>query len=262
MHDLIRVFWYGHDGSFFTLSGDRVGQGVTLQSVGGLVSSVSRTLVGRPNAVGVDSQGYVIDSMSGSLTVVVTADKLAHKTLPEVWRQWLNSWSTQHPGKLVVNVLGETWSVGAVAEKNVTAPDRSPYSPLSQHVVSSVDVLTLDGIWSGETRSYSGATVQVGNAGTVDLHPVVVWSGSGQSVTLPDSRVIALPTVTGKHRMTLNPGDGFKVWGPDGEDAVNVWAAFRGRDVRAPIAPGQYRQFGLTSGVAIEATPLHENPWR
>lgn len=257
MHDLIRVFWHGHDGSVFTLLGDRENQGVTLQSPGNLVSAVSRSLVGRANAIGADVLSHVVDSMADSLTVVVTADKTSGRSLPEVWRQWRNSWSTKKPGRLVVNVLGESWGIDLIADKNISVPERSPYSPNTQHVVSSVGVLGLDGIWSGETRSYSGSAV-VFNPGTVDLHPVIAWSGSGETVTLPDGRVISLPTVNTEHLVNLDPGSGFKVVG---EFGVAVWASFRGRDMRAPIPPGESRTFELSSGVRLEATPLHENPW-
>lgn len=257
MHDLIRVFWHGHDGSVFTLLGDREKQGVTLQSPGNLVSAVSRSLVGRANAIGADVLSHVIDSMADSLTVVVTADSTSGRSLPEVWRQWRNSWSTKKPGRLVVNVLGESWGIDLIADKNIPVPERSPYSPNTQHVVSSVSVLGLDGIWSGEAHTYSGSAT-VSNPGTVDLHPVVTWSGSGKTVTLPGGRVVALPTVTNEYRVNLDPGSGFKV---TGELGAAVWAAFRGRDLRAPIPPGESRTFQLSSGVRLEATPLHENPW-
>lgn len=264
MHDMTRVFWHGHNGSVFTLSGDLEVQGVVLRDVDGLVSQVSRTIRGRSNARGGDVRGRVIEVMPGSLSVEILPDPGAHQTLPEVWERWKASWSTgeDRPGKIRLLTRTGEWSVPAIAESNITTPNPGPSSPGLAQFTSRVDVLALDGIWSGTPRNFKDVEIfQVGNAGTVDLHPEVFWSGAGESFTLPSGRRILLPAVTGEHRLTLDPGQGFKVWGPDGVDAPSVWASFRGLDVRGPIPAGETREFRCSPNAWVRATPLHENPW-
>lgn len=88
MHDMTRVFWHGHNGSVFTLSGDLEVQGVVLRDVDGLVSALSRTIRGRSNARGGDVRGRVIEVMPGSLSVEILPNPAGHQSLPEVWELW------------------------------------------------------------------------------------------------------------------------------------------------------------------------------
>lgn len=257
MEDMTQVFLHGHNGHTFHLSGSLDFEGVVLRNPSGLVTPVSRDLRGRANGRGADVLGRVDEVMQGSLEVEILPNESANMTLPEVWEAWKKAWSTGRPSRLrVISRMGR-WSVPVILNSNIETPSPGPSSPGIAQFTSTVSVLALDGIWSGETRSYSGSAT-VFNPGTVDLHPVIAWSGSGQSVTLPDGRVVSLPTVSTEHSMNLDPGSGFKV---EGEFGTAVWASFRGRDMRAPIPPGESKVFELTSGARLKATPLHENPW-
>lgn len=257
MDDMTQVFLHGHNGHTFHLSGSLDFEGVVLRNPSGLVTPVSRDLRGRANGRGAEILSHIFSEMRGSLEVEILADESASMSLSEVWEAWKKGWATDRAGRLEVIPGGQRWSVPVILENNIETPTPGPSSPGIVQFTSTVSVLALDGIWSGETQMYT-ASATVTNPGTVTLHPVVYWTGSGQSITLPDGRVISLPTVNTEYSANLDPGSGFKV---DGEFGAAVWAAFRGRDMRAPIPPGESRVFQLTSGVRLEATPLHENPW-
>jgi len=263
-NNLMKVMWRGCNGHSFMLSGDREFGGVVLQSRSGLVASVSRTLTGRANARGTNVDGVVIDALQGSLTVIIKPNRFSGQSVDEVWDSWLRSWSTdwRKPGTLTILGKNGSWSVSAFAENNIGETDLSPYSPNVGAFMSTVNMLALDGLWSGTPRDFKNVEIfDVYNAGSVDLHPDIFWVGEGQSFTLPSGRMIVLPTVTTEHRLSLDPGTGFKVWDSDGNEATSVWAAFRGLDVRGPIPPGETKEFRCSPTAWLRATPLHENPW-
>lgn len=260
---MTQVFVQGHDGHEFLISGDMAETGVILGQVNGLVSEVSREVRVRSTAVGGDVRARTIEVMPGSLKVWLRRSE--YQTLSEVWDMWKSAWSTDHerPTRLRLVVGGWEWNVDVFAEQNLPVPNPGPSSPGINHIESDVSVIALDGAFSGEPRDYTGGGVHhVSNPGTLTMFPDLYWSGSGEQVTLPDGRVVALPAVTGEHRMSTDPGKGFKVWGPDGVEATSVWTAFRGLDVRAPVPAGESVTITGTAGVWLRATPRHENPWR
>lgn len=262
INDMTKVFIKGCDGRTFQISGALDFQGVQLRSVNGLVATVSREVRGKATSRGGEVIGFLVEQMTGSLEVEILRNDHSMQTLPEVWESWKKAWSTSRPGVLRLVTRSGEWRVNVMAQASLAVPNPGPSSPGISQFTSTVDVLALDGLWSGTPHDFKNVEIfDVYNAGSVDLHPEIFWVGEGQSFTLPSGRRIVLPTVTTEHRLSLDPGTGFKVWDSDGNEATSVWAAFRGLDVRGPIPPGEIKEFRCSPTAWLRATPLHENPW-
>lgn len=241
--------------------GDRHHGGVVLVRPDQLITKVTREFRGKPNARGADPRGMVYDPIEGTLDVEILPNPAGNMTLVEVWREWKSSWSTTEPGTLILITGTHRWELEMVAKQLPSIPEQSPASRLAKRTTSAVEVLGLDGLWSGQRRELTGQNFRLANTGSVTMFPEAIWSGVARTVTLPDGRIITLPTVTGQHKVILDPGLGFPVVGPNGQQSTPVWAAFRGLDLSAPIRAGEIVTMSCTGGARVAATPLHENPW-
>ena len=252
----INVWWEGHDNSRWRLLGDRRGP-VSLRRPGGLVGHPERAYHRASTGVGVTVGATTSAEMTGELELVASASQ--SDSAGDVHEAFLRSWSTSRPGHLVVvDGARKLWRTPLLLDP-AEPLDRSPQA--GGAFAFTVPVVSLAGVWFGEVQEVSGSPVEVFNGGDLPMFPTIVWSGSGQWVTLPTGVTVQLPTVVGEYRLSTDPGTGFVVHGPNGV-ATGVRAAMRGLPVMGRTESMEATVWSMSAGVRLDHVERIYSPWR
>lgn len=261
----IHLSYRGIDDMRWDLEG-RVEQiaGAVLGSLSGMVAEIDLTTRGRATGIGVDVVGRDYPAMTGTLSLGIRpwdGRKIGH-----IYSMFTRSWSTEEDGRLSMkDGRSRWWHTSARLASEIAPPNPSPWTPGLPVLEMDLPILATDGAWIGETTKYrpgADGRIKIHNPGTVDVHPLVAWSGAGQWIITPDGIRVDLPTVAGTRYLSTNSMTGFVVTDADGQQDKQAWRSFRGLPVYGTIRPNTYRDWQVSEGVHLELTPLSGNPWR
>lgn len=262
----LQVVWRGVDGSVWPLLGPTArnhpdGGGCVLLRPTGFVAKPE--IVKRANSTGVGKKITKISypDIEGVLDLQVWGGK------GQKWSSLVRSFSLDKPGTLEVSdTRGMTWFLPCTLKEELESTE---WSPTGRRTVARVQpaLVSDQGLWGSPVRRVpphptAQQTVAVTNHGDVDLCPWVIWSGAPTKVTLPGGMVVQLPAVSGEHRVSTDPGTGYTVLGPDGKQAKNVWAKFRGLAIPGNTKPGETSVWSLGARVGLEYQDMVRSPWR
>lgn len=252
----IQVTWHGADDSTWVLLGETPARtGVILKSPKGLVAKPNETT--RENSTGIGEQVIkrTYPPLEGELELAIYGDKGG------VWAEYIRSVSLHHEGTLIVSdSRADVWLLQARLAEEINPPEFSPTGSVSVAQVS-IRLKSDAGLWRSPVRRYTEDAL-ITNGGDVATFPVVEWSGSGKTVTLPSGQTVNLPTVDSIRRLSTDPGTGFVVTTSSGDVDTKTWAQFRGLAVPGEIPPGGGGSWKIPAGVIVETTDYVRSPWR
>lgn len=242
--------------------------GVWMETVDGFSAEVDVDSVTHPTSVGEIDAGSSIPAISGTLSLVIAPDTASGSMLglPEVWSMVKRCFSQIMNGTLRLTQRdGQVLSCSMRLARPIQTPEQNPHSVGTWGLRVEVELTGRGGVWFG-LPDEGGPTSDGGllfiNTGDITEHLRVSWSGSGCSLSVDGGAPVALPSVSGEHRLSTDPGTGYKITDADGRVDSAAWAAMRGRPIPGVIIPGGQVTVHTTGNVTVTMVPRFLDPWR
>lgn len=252
----IQVWWDSPNGHRLFLSSGRE-KGILFSKPNGLVAKPSRESTKRSNGVGEDYASPTYAAIEGSLDLTIYGDSIG-----DAYLMVADAFPAGELGRLsVTDSRGNEWGADFFPSP-LGNPEKSPRGTEVGSLQVQVELTSPDGVFSSPTEVLSGGTVSVVNIGDLPLYPQVVWSGSGETVTLPSGVTVNLPAVSAERVMSTDPGEGFAIRDRSGAIDYKAWRTMRGLPVPGETLKGSPTSWKLSSGVRLELVHRVENPWR
>lgn len=213
-------------------------------TLAGFVGTIEDTPIVFPGVAGqwVDMRDQRVGAMEGGFTAIVID--------PDKWGEFRAAWSHRLYGQLILESGGLQWHLAVRLSAPLAAPTFRPTAGARIPVALVAD----RGVW--ESTGTGTGTVEITNFGDITVWPSIVWSGSGQRITLPSGATIALPTVTGEHTVSLDRTHGGIVTRAGQLTGISVDLVSEG------VPAGQTRTYKASAGARLEWGIGVLDPWR
>ncbi|MGO3084270.1 hypothetical protein [Ancrocorticia populi] len=249
-----------HTGQQWTLygSGAQGEEGVTLESISGVASTLDRELAATITQVGEDVVGESIPAISPTMVVNVH-----ERQVPGTWAAWQHALPTRKDGWLYYSARPDKYRCLRV--RGAGGGSEPEADPMRVGMVQvQVPLLGTDGCWFGEAKEYPAGTHTVTIGGELAATARVDYGRAGTlSLTVDGVQWSAgLPAPgAGKVATTLlEPAQMMKTL-IEGVPDPALWSTFRNNWNPLSLTPGATVQIVVPPGATVTIQERFLTPW-